>query len=361
MIISNRSNVHFRTVNLWFAFVLSLIAMSNIQHQSMPVMSWLNCSLFFVIFLQCVFIFRKETSNRGIFFNIAALALLGSLSFVNSFIGTGHLIGNDFHAYYVFQYRKMIVTFLLGLAVTYILVRYVFVSLNTLKSYLVTLAIVLPVFLLNFWPFLMDKDYLVNLPDNGPFYKAILYFTSFSFLSVWLYGVFLYKNERSLGEHVNVLMVCFFFMTLFDIIDCFGLIYGIKLFSLSQYLLLIIHTFFILTLVRRLNFVCSTFGHFYDSIVTSGNNLGVPIRRKKSTYATAFVKWIRAYFHSRRNLISLVTLSFLFCVNYFDVSLFLKLNLAALWFGVIILFAFVSALYQKRLETGDLLALRRQP
>lgn len=359
MKISNRSNVHFRTINLWFAFVVGLIVMSNIQHQSMPVMSWLNCSLFFLIFLQCVIIVRKENKNRGIFFNIAALSLLASLSFVNSFIGTGHLLGNDFDAYYVFQYRKMIVTFLLGLAVTYILVRYVFISLNTLKSYLVTLAILLPVFLLNFWPFLADKNYLVNLPDNGPFYKAILYFTSFSFLVVWLYGVFLYKNERSLGEHVNVLMVCFFFMTLFDIIDSFGLIYRIKLFSLSQYLLLIIHSFFIVTLIRRLNFVYSDFGRFYDSLVMTGNNMGVPIRRKKSAYTTAFIKGIRAYFHYRKNLISLVTLCFLFGVNYFNVSLFLKINLAALWFGVIILFAYVSALYQKRLEAGNLLALRR--
>ncbi len=359
MISSPSSSIHFRIINYWFGFILFLIAVSNIPHQSMPVMSWLNCSLFFVVCLQCFFIARHEISNRAIFINLGIYSLLWSLSFVNPFIGTGYLMGDDFMGFYVFQYRKILMSFLLGLAVTYILMRYVFPTLSTLATYLVSLAVLLPVLLISFWPYLADRDYLVNLPNNSAFYKANMFFTSFCFLIVWLYGVFLYRNERSLGHHVNALVVCYFFLTLMDIIDGFGDIYGIKLFSLSQVLLLIIHALFITTLFRRLNFVYSEFGRFYEAIAVQGNAMGVPIKRKKSHYAIGFVNILRAYFHHQRNLIWALSLAFVFGINYFDFSLFFKINLAALWFGVIILFAYVSALLKKRSRAGDFLALRR--
>ncbi len=357
--ISKRSVIHFRVINIWFGFVLFLILISNLSHQAMPILSWLNLSLFFLVLLQCVFIFGKELYRKAIFVNIGLLSLVYSLSFINPFVGNGYAFGNDYLANYIFQYRTMALSFLLALAITYICVLYIFDKITTLKAYSISFVVILPIFVWHFYPYLANRDYLLSLPDNTFLYESVLLFTFYSFFMVCLYGYFLYKNEKSLGEHINSLMVCFFIMTLADITDTFARVYNIKLFSLSQYILLPVLSVFIITLFRKLNYIYSDFGQFYDTLITEGNKWGVPIKRKKSAYALSFLSLVRAYLHQKRNVFGLATLSLVFCVSYFDVSPFLKLHLIALVAGMIVLFFYLSALYHKRLSNGDLLSLHR--
>ncbi|MFQ5770414.1 MAG: hypothetical protein ACE5HX_07755 [bacterium] len=204
---------------------------------------------------------------------------------------------------------------------------------------------------------MIDKDYILNIEDML-FYESILYFNLLPLFFVMLYGIILYKYDRSLGEHINTIMVCFFIMIIMDITNLVGYIYDITIFSLSQYVLLLSLTFFLITMFRLLNYVYSEFGQFYNSIIVSGNNLGIPIKRKKSI-SISIIDFAKAYFNQRRNAVGFLTLFFIFCINYFNVSLFLKLNLAALSFGVLILFYYLTALYQKRLQNGNLLSLKR--
>ncbi len=358
MLFSN-FKIHFKIANWWLGFGLLLVILACLPHQAMPWKSWFNCSLFFLVFLQCVFIALREQRNKAIFINIAAYSLVSSLSFLNLVVGKGYLFGDDAMAFTVFQYRKALVTFLLVLAVTYIFVRFFFEKLSTRNCYLVSAAIVLPFWVYYFFPFLVDAEYLWHQSDNSPLYKAVLALTSLSFLMVWLYGVFLYKNERSLGEHINTLMVCFFFLILMDLIESVGLIYDIRLFEQSQYLLMGIHALFLFTLAYRLSHVYSTFGQFYDRIMVSGNDLGVPIKRRKNPYAVSFLNLVEGHWGRWKNPLAFLTLLILFGLNYFKVALFLQINLAALWFGVTVLFVYLSALYRKRTMNGDLLALKR--
>lgn len=350
-------SIHFRVINLSLLFVACMVLLANLPHQVAPLLSWVNCGLYFFIFLQCFYVSLRDRYNRDVFVNIGLLCFVYSLSFVNVFFGDGFSLANNAVAIYVFQYRTIALRFLLALCIIYICVKFMFPNNKTAKNYLISVGVVMPAFLWHFYPYLLDINYLVSSPDYDAFDKRILYFTLFSFSSVCFYGYLLYRSEHSLGEHINSLVVCFFIMTLLDIADSIGYIYEIRLLSLSQYVLLIILSFFIITLVRKLNYLYSDFGSFYEHLVRSGNHLGIPIKRKKSTFALTFVTFFQAYFHQRRNFIAFIMFAFIFSLNYFNVSMFVKINLVTVTFGMFVLFFYLSALQHKRVSNGDLLAM----
>jgi len=351
-------NIHFRIINYWLIFVLFLIIVSNLSHQEVPILSWVNCSLYFLLFLQCFYLFIQDRKNKFVFFNIGVFALFHSLSFTNIFIGEQNLLGNDFQAYYFFEYRHIILSLLFVLCIVYTCIKYLFNNLRPLPIYGITLAVVLPIFVWHYYPFLLDKQYILSIED-AVLYQRILYFNFLPLFFVILYGVCLYKYDRSLGEHINTIMVCFFIMIIMDITNLVGDIYKIAVFSLSQYVLLITLSFFLITMFRLVNYLYSEFGQFYDSIVTTGNNLGVPIKRKKAVSLSA-IDFAKAYFHQRRNAVGFLTLLLVFGINYFSDSVFFKLNMAMLSFGVMVLFYYFTALYQKRLKTNNLLLIKHK-
>ncbi|MCH8020607.1 hypothetical protein IH785_12170, partial [candidate division KSB1 bacterium] len=211
---------------------------------------------------------------------------------------------------------------------------------------------ILPVLLWHFYPALFDKNYIIE--HEALFDESELFFNLLPLFSLIFYGILLYRYDKSLGEHLNAIMVCFFIMTITDIPNLLGYVYHIMIFQLTQFVLLITLSFFLITMFKLLNHSYSAFGRFYDSIIVERKNLGVPIKRKKST-GVLILDFARAYFHQRRNTITFGTLFFIFLINYFEVPIFVKLNLAVLSFGVLILFFYLTVLYQKRSKEGNLI------
>jgi len=352
--ISKMVNIHFRVINVWFTFVLLLIILSNLPHQSAPFISWINCAIYFLLFLQSTYLLRHESKNKDIFLNISLFALFHSLSFLYVFAGSHELIGNDYTAWYFYGYLSIFQSFVFAFCIIYICVKYFLKNLSTFWLYTLSLGMVLLFVVWHYYPFIIDKGYIIN--HDGNFDKSMLIFDFLPLTFIGLFAVLLYQYDWSLGEHINSIMVCFFIMLLMDITNLAGNIYSITIFSLSQYVLTLTLSFFILTMFRRLNFAYSEFGQFYDDIVMSGNKWGVPIKRKKGT-SLPIVEFAKAYFHQRRNTIGFFSLVSIFCINYFKVSPFLKLNLAVICFGVVVLFFYLTALYQKRLRNGDLIKI----
>jgi len=143
-------------------------------------------------------------------------------------------------------------------------------------------------------------------------------------------------------------------MTITEIPNMLGYVYHIMIFQLTQYILLINLSFFLTTMFRMLNHAYSEFGQLYDSIMVDSKNFGIPIKRKKSG-GVLIIGFFRAYFHQRRNSSVFGTLFFIFFINYFTVPIFVKLTIAVLSCGVLILFFYLTALYQKRLKEGNLI------
>lgn len=352
-------HVFYRIINIWLAFILFLVVISNLPHDRIPGLSWLNSSIYFLMFLLAIHIAARDTNNRFIFINIGMFALFHSLSFVDLFIGDANLVGNDVLAYSLFGYQELILIFLFAFSIVFICIKYQFKDLKPLAVYGISLLVILPVFLWHFYPYLVDNRYILHV-DVAEFYKRFLYFNFLPLFFIISYGFILYKYDRSLGEHINTIIVCFFIMLLMDITNTLGYVYKITIFSLSQYVLLLNLSFFLLILFKRLNYMYSEFGQFYDRLVVSGNDMGVPIKRKRSSY-TALLNFTKLYFYQRRNALGFASLVLIFCINYFvDVSPFVKLNLAALSFGILVVFFYIAALYHRRLEKGRLLTITRK-
>jgi len=357
MISNDNLNVHFKTINYTLAFVLFLIVISNFPHDAQPIVSWINCSIYFLIFLQSVFLIKQTRQNKSVFFNFALFALFHSLNFVIAYMGERHWFGSPDITWKVYVYYYILLTFLFSFSSLFICVKYFFNRMGNAGVYAISLAIIIPVFLWHFYPIVLNPQSIFSL-NNIDLNKLILRIDFLPLFFLILYGVLLYQYDRSLGEHINTIMVCFFIMTIMDITNLVGSIYKIMIFSFTQYVLLTTLTFFVITCFRLINHVYSTFGQFYDAVALSGASIGVPIKRKKSA-SVSFLTLARAYFHQRRNTIAFLTLVFIFCINYFSLSLFVKLNLAVFSFGALLLFYYLSALYHKRLRTGNILNFRR--
>ncbi len=345
--------IHFRIINIWFGFGLFLIVISNLPHQSgVPIFSWINVSVYFLLFLQCLFLFLQAQSNKFIFLNIAFFSLISCLGSTYIFIGEEFLFGSYNLALTLYEYQTIALNFSFTLCTVYICIKYLFRNFSPLRIYAISLSIILPILIWHFYPFFLDKNYIIA--NEALFDKNLLYFNFLPLFFLVFYGILLYKYDTSLGEHINTIMVCFFIMTITDITNLLGYVYHIMNFQLTQFVLLITLSFFLITMFKLLNHSYSAFGQFYDSIMAEGKNFGVPIKRKKSN-GVLILGFVRAYFHQRRNAITFGTLFFIFFLNYFDVPVFLKLSLAILSCGVLILFFYLTALYQKRLKEGNLI------
>jgi len=344
--------IHFRIINIWFGFGLFLIVISNLPHRDVTIFSWINVSLYFLLFLQCLYLFKQNQNNKFVFLNIAFFAGLTCIDSTSVFIGQAYLFGSDDLAWYFYEYLTIALNFSFTLCIVYICINYLFRNLKPAHIYAISLGIILPILLWHFYPALLDKNYIIE--QEALFDKSVLYFNFLPLFFVIFYGILLYKYDKSLGEHINAIMVCLFIMTITEIPNMLGYVYHIMIFQLTQYVLLINLSFFLTTMFRMLNHAYSEFGKLYDSIMVDSKSFGIPIKRKKSG-GVVIIDFVKAYFHQRRNSIVFGTIFFIFFINYFEVPIFVKLNLAVLSFGVLILFFYLTVLYQKRLKEGNLI------
>ncbi|MCG8605838.1 hypothetical protein MJD09_12675, partial [bacterium] len=70
----------------------------------------------------------------------------------------------------------------------------------------------------------------------------------------------------------------------------------------------------------------------------------------------SILDFAKAYLQERRHAVSLVAVLFILCINYFDFSLFLRINLAVFSFGGLVVFYYFTALTQKRSNNGNFLS-----
>ncbi|MCG8606712.1 hypothetical protein MJD09_17230, partial [bacterium] len=294
---TTKFKIHFRIINLWLFYILFLIVFSNLPHVSFPVSSWINCSLYFVLFLQCVYLLKKTKHNKAIFFNLGLFSLVPSLQFINAFVGEGYLFGNDDLAWYFYEYSVIALSFLFALSLIYICIKYLFTNLTTPHLYVLCLAVILPIFVWHYHPFILNKDF-IQTADENLLYQRDLYFNFLPLCFVVLYSILLYRYDRSLGEHINTLVVSLLMMNLMHVTNLIGWIYNINIFVFSQHVLFVVLCLFLITMFRLVSYTYSEFGQFYNELVIMGNHHGVPIKRRKSTLES-ILDFAKAYLQER--------------------------------------------------------------
>jgi hypothetical protein len=353
---SQRFKVHIKIINIWLAIIAAMVLFANIPHLSFPWESWLNYALYVLLFLLCVFIARKEPHNKAIFVNLAIVCFILGFSFLNTYIGPNYLFGDLDLMSAVFQYRSMAVAFFLALSVVYLCVRYVCLDYPVLVSYSLSIVMILPFFLWYFLPYLMDPRYLGTL-DSGwiPFFKDLLKFTFLPLFFLFLYGALLYRNERSMGEHINTLAVCFLIMLAVNIVQYMSMIYGVQIFEVGQRILMITLAFFTVTLLAKLHYIYSDFGVLYDRLLVGKKDFGIKIKRRRNRLLATLLGLAKSYIHERKHIVGLFTLMLVVMVNFLKLSTYVRIHLIVFLGVVCMLLLYLLALQSKRAEKNHLI------
>ena len=348
----NNSNLLFRQLNIWFAFIAVLFISSHLSHwQNVSSHAWINQALYFLLYLLATTIFLKEGYNKDIFFNLSLVLLALSFSFLNIFIGNEYLFGNDYMMFWFFGYKKLTICFLFNFFIIYVVLKYIFSNQKVWKLYLYSLIVLLPVFVYNFYPYIKSTQYVFIIRDT--FYidisKRIFFIHTFSLFFIFLYGFLLYKTDKIIGEYINPLMAFFFIFLITDMVDKLSEIFSFRVFSISLYILTFNLIFLCGILLKKLFFLCTEYGQFYETLIQNKARLGnVQIQRRHSKSNAILIKVLKLYFYQRRNY--LITLSLLTAVGfgYFRFPAFFTINVVAFASCFIILFWFVNTLYKRR-------------
>lgn len=341
----------FRLLNIWFGFVALLLLTSHLPHWNNTTFQlWFNEAAYFFLFLLSLGLAMKDRHNRDIFINLSVFFLFHALSFLNIFLGNDYILGNGFTQWYFYFYKKMALCFVFNMAIIYIVLKYLFPGKRIWIYYCLTLVILLPLFFMNFGPYIKDINYGLRIDNvDADLFKRILYTNSLSFVLIIAYGVVLYKTDRILGSSMDWLMGAFFIFMATRLVDNYSLAYHFQDFNISGYILMANLIFVSIILFRKLLFHFTDFGLFYEELIHKKLKTGkIQFQRYKGASNFFMLRIIKIYIRQRQKY--LVVLGFLTAIglSYFRFPRFFTLNVIIILGCSILLFWFISILMKKR-------------
>lgn len=350
----NGTHILYRILNVWFAFIALLLCSSYLPNwNTMSYHGWLNEAAYFLLFIISVSIFLKEGNNRDIYFNFSVFFLLHSFSFLNIFIGDEALFGNAYISYYFFAYKKIILSFCFNFIIIYVVLKYLFSNKKPWVIYILTFVILLPIFLSRFFPYISNHRFIFTFRDplsllidlsQRMFLAHII-----SILFVGLYSYLLYKNDRILGTYINLIMASSFVFLVTELVTLLSQIYGLQIFSASQYVLSLNLIFLGLIFFKKLFFLCSEYGQFYEALINKKIIMGkVKIKRYRNEINAQMLRFLLFYIYHRRNYLLMLCLLTTISLAYFRFPTYFTINIIVLVICSLILFWFVNSLYKRR-------------
>jgi len=346
------SNILYRLVNVWFAFNALLLLASYLPHWSnIPLLTWINESFFFGLLLLSVSIFLKEKHNKDIYLNLSLFIFVQVISIVSIFMGDDFLFGNNYSGYYVVTWYKIISSFLFNFVIVYIVFKYLFANQKTWLRYAACFALVFALLVINFFPYIRNPRFIFTL-GNSYFVdisRRVFLNYNLSLFFIVLYGYLLYKTDKIIGIYINSLLAILFIFLMTDMADWLSQIYQFRIFIINQYVLTINLILLSVILFKKLFFLSSEYGQFYENLISNNIKLGkVKIQRHRGEINAYLLRFIKFYFYHRRHYLFWLSLVTAILFAYFQSSKFLTLNMTAILVCITTIFAFINALYKKR-------------
>ena len=352
---TNGNNYIYRLLNISLAFGLICLFSSYLPHW--PEISfhvWINEFLFFALFLLSASIVLKDKNNKDIFFNFCILFLFNSFSFLNIFIGENYLFGNNNLAWYIFTYKTIVLCYLWIFNIFYIFIKYIFPSKSTSFRYLITFLIIIPTFVFNFYSYLVKPEFLLNLGDSylPDLNRRILISYGLPFISILFYGYALYKKDKVLGTYINTIMAMLFIILTTSIINALSIVYNFQVVSFMQYLITINHFCLFIILLKKLLFLRTDFGQFYESVISKKGQIGkVRIQRHNASPNSILIHFLLNYLYHRRNYLFLLLFIASIGIYYLHSPRYFIVNILAIFICIFIIINFINILYKRRAKS----------
>lgn len=349
---ANHYQLIYRLLNIWLGFFVLIIFTSYLPHwENVKFLTWIVYAIKFWFFLCVLNIAKRECYNKDIFINLSILFLIDIIGFVNIFIGDNYLFGNNSLAYFIYQYHTIIYHFFLSFSILFIIIKLTFLSIKRLMHYLITFIILMLAIGIIFSPYFIAPTHAF-LSKNGflsDLFKRTFQLNIFTLLCTIYYGFFIYRNNRILGEYINLLVSYFFIYLFADLIENLSMVYQFQSYNIRLYIITFNFIFLSFILFKKLIYTYSDFGQFYESLLAGQYSFSkVKIIPRNQNSNTLALKVIKIYIHQRRQY--LLTLLVLLGVGvfFFELPACFTFNLVALIFGFSIILIFYDALYKKR-------------
>jgi len=351
------SATHVKIVNLWLVSILIMIWASNFAHwPTVETITWINCALFFFLFLQSLFILHKEISHQSLFINVAVWTFLSSIQILNIFIGPGYALGgSEKLAFTILDFRRIIMPFLASYVIIHVVMSVSFREakpwISTVTSFLLTGCIAAYLY----------RAVLFYSPSFDP--STLIASQTFKLLLLPLtaligYWVYHFRHDPPISEHIKVLLGFFFVYLVIELTDLFTMLYGIKLYSVSQVVLLSVLLFLMVTFFNRTNYIFSEFGQYYEKLLKNGNPLDVPIIRKESHSLQPIASFLHTYFVEKPVYGALSILCLVFSMSYLRLPTSAMANVAAIAIAFLLLFVYWRGLSRKRDLANNIIKFR---
>ncbi len=236
--------------------------------------SLVNVVLYGSLSLLSVFALQRERHFRGVFcqiwFLFTSFTVVIALEIFSTLSPSTHLQSD------VYVYSTMFLPLFLCWTVVYVLYAYIFSTWSRPRRMLLTLATVLPVWLIAFYPYNLNHHALAlgrQISDAflyyQPLYDRAIYVNLLSLSAVVSFFLIKVRSDRAIGVYIDTLMFWFCLFIIFEILYNFGRITSFSIFTISQYaatgtLLMIAATF-----IMRLRFLSHAAGELYESQILS--------------------------------------------------------------------------------------------
>lgn len=352
MRVKNNSLLSF-IINIWFFYNLSLVIISNFPHWNIPLSSWLNHSLYFLLFLLTVTIALKERYAREIFVLLSILFLLFSGGIFHAFIGNKFSFSNDYLAYYIMVYKKIIFSFFILFIIIQIVLRYSQKNQNKLlvlgQSFVLSVIITFIVFK----NFILDKNYILYEGiGTQTFYFHVFIINVIMFFWIVAYGISRIRQKRPNGEILGLFIAAFFLYVLIDIGDSYLSSMGKHNLKISQIILIVNLLIFIVVMLRKLIYLYSPFGNYYERLVLSRLNLIKNLNGEAEKVNHGFWKITGKYILNKHYVSPIKLFLVSFVANILNIPIYMKINIFMIIFCVVTFIVFYQSLHRRRIKDG---------
>jgi hypothetical protein len=346
---SQISNQVFVLFNIWMAFIVLSKFVLIFPHWKISVIALINYDLYFLVTLLALAVFFKDRHNKFIFLNIAIFSLSYVLGFLTIFLGEDYSFGNHYFQYYFWAYRKIFTSIITCITIIYVTIDYLYHEKRIGVKYLKTLFITIPISLLYYKNFFLDYRYLFQGDNYYQIFSGILGLNFLALFFIVLYGYLLFKFDKPISGHVNLIVFGFLIFLAIDSVDNFFNYLRKPLPDLSQVFLIGNLILFVSILIHNIVYLNTEFGKFYEDFRFSKIKLNIKLLKRK----TIIDRWIILlqgnfmYSPFRMFLLFLMVISLSFFLYFYPYG-YTKLSFLILIFIMIILLFYLNFLVRKR-------------
>ena len=336
-----------------------MILVSYFPHWPLPLVSWLNISLYFFAFLLTMYIARADEFNRDTLIPLAVLFFLYSVpSSALVFMGEKASFGSDRLSWIVYRSLYLFIQFAFSYSIVYFAAKSGFQPKRPFVLQAAVFAFVTAVWYFHFHTLILDpfhpsyNEILIN--------RKITYFLLPAF-SMFVYAVLTPIIKPKHGEYSHALMAILTFLCMREFAISISEMKKIFLFGLDQYFLTMALVALNIFLIKKMIYAYSFSGQIYAQLLH--NKLVVPNLRletrdkKEFTLFTLFLTYIN---RKRNLLIPLFCIAF-FILRYIELPFIVSLNLIFMFLMAFLVIVFMIYTFgQKEKKNGFIITGSRQ-